>query len=62
MLEVVFKITCSKCGKSHEDVFPVNLGFPLIVPPIPYGWHNYDQDYICDKHVVGIMDKVSVKE
>ncbi|WP_026881408.1 hypothetical protein [Clostridium akagii] len=59
MIEVIYKYTCNKCGKVVEVPAQVLLNFLPPMPMIPFGWNRFNDDVICEDHLVGIMDKTS---
>ena len=59
MIEVCYKFTCDKCKKVVEVPIQIGLGAQMPLPyiPIPNGWNVFNNDVLCNDHIMGIMEK-----
>lgn len=64
VVKLKYEYSCCLCpaGNKHVEEHMVRLHGEIPRPCLPSGWHTIDNNIVCDKHGVNLMEVIRIIE
>ena len=64
MIRMIYEYTCCLCPEDnkHTEIHNIRMDSEIPRPCLPTGWHQIDNQIICNKHGFSIYDIIRLQD